>query len=213
MKKLSILTLALTAVYVSLVAQTPQTPLGPPPERDPLNPAPARRSGEGVGPFTTLVIRGAVLVDGSGAPPVGPVDIVVENNRIQAIRSAGTPGLPLRSNRPPEKPDHEIDATGMYVLPGFVSLHEHAGGAPKNPAAEYPYKLWLAHGVSTVVGVPLTDHALTIRERERSTRNEIVAPASSTSSAPGRDGGRDGWTLRRRRARGSSGARPTDSRG
>ena len=176
MKKLSILTLALTAAYVSLVAQTPQTPLGPPPERDPLNPAPDRRSGEGVGPFTTLVIRGAILVDGSGAPPVGPVDIVVENNRIQAIRSAGTPGLPLRSNRPPEKPDHEIDASGMYVLPGFVSLHEHAGGAPKNPDAEYPYKLWLAHGVTTVVGVPLTDHALTISERERSTRNEIAAP-------------------------------------
>ena len=43
----------------------------------------------------------------------------------------------------------------MYVLPGFVSLHEHAGGAPKNPDAEYPYKLWLAHGVTTVRGVPL----------------------------------------------------------
>ena len=38
----------------------------------------------------------------------------------------------------------------MYVMPGFVSLHEHAGGAPKNPDAEYPYKLWLAHGVTTV---------------------------------------------------------------
>ena len=46
----------------------------------------------------------------SGAPPIGPVDIVIENNRIAAIRSAGTPGLPLRANRAPEKPDHEIDA-------------------------------------------------------------------------------------------------------
>jgi hypothetical protein len=64
----------------------------------------------------------------------------------------------------------------MYVLPGFVSLHEHAGGAPKNPDAEYPYKLWLAHGITTVVGVPLTNHALTVSERERSNRNEIVAP-------------------------------------
>jgi imidazolonepropionase-like amidohydrolase len=145
-------------------------------ERDPLTPAPNRRADEGRGPFKTLVIRGAILIDGSGAPPVGPVDIVIENNRIQAVRSAGTPGLAPRRNRPPEKPDHEIDATGMYVMPGFVSLHEHAGGAPKNADAEYPYKLWMAHGITSVVGVPLTDHALTVKERERSNRNEIVAP-------------------------------------
>ena len=175
MKKLTTIVLGL-GLCATLAAQTPQTPLGPPPERDPLNPAPDRRAGEGQGPFGTLVIRGVILIDGSGAPPAGPVDIVIDNNRIQSIRSAGTPGLPLRQNRPPEKPDHEIDATGMYVLPGFVSLHEHAGGAPKNPDAEYPYKLWLAHGVTTVVGVPLTSHPLAVSERERSSRNEIVAP-------------------------------------
>lgn len=160
-----------------MTAQQPQRPAAPPlRERDPLNAAPARRAGEGLGPFKSLVLRGAILVDGSGAPPVGPVDIIIENDRVAAIRSAGTPGVPLRPQRPPEKPDHEIDVTGMYVLPGFVSLHEHAGGAPKNPDAEYPYKLWLAHGVTTVVGVPLTDHALTVSEQQRSDRNEIVAP-------------------------------------
>jgi imidazolonepropionase-like amidohydrolase len=174
-------------------AQTPQTqsqrPAAPPPgARDPLVPAPDKRADEGRGPFKTLVIRNTILIDGSGAPPVGPVDIIVENNRIQAVRSAGTPGLPPRSNRPPEKPDHEIDGTGMYVLPGFVSLHEHAGGAPKNPDAEYPYKLWLAHGVTTVRGVPLTDHALTVKERERSNRNEIVAPRIVNYQRPG-----SGW--------------------
>src|ERR687889_461887 len=80
-------------------AQTPQ-PQSPRPaaqpqpgQRDPLNPAPARRSDEGRGPFKTLVIRNTILIDGSGAPPVGPVDIVVENNRIASVRSAGTPGL------------------------------------------------------------------------------------------------------------------------
>jgi imidazolonepropionase-like amidohydrolase len=157
--------------------EPPQTPFAARTlERDPLNPAPNRRADEGRGPFKSLVVRGAILIDGSGAPPVGPVDIVIENNRIQAIRSAGTPGLPARPNRPPEKADLEIDATGMYVMPGFVSLHEHAGGAPKNADAEYPYKLWLAHGVTTVVGVPLTSHALTVKERERSQKNETVAP-------------------------------------
>jgi len=165
------------AVYATVAAQNPAQPAPQPArERDPLTPAPARRAGEGAGPFKTLVLRGAILIDGSGAPPFGPVDVVIENNRIASVRSAGTPGLPLRANRPPQNPDHEIDATGMYVLPGFVSLHEHAGGAPKNPDAEYPYKLWLAHGVTTVVGVPFTDNALTVKERERGNRSEIIAP-------------------------------------
>ena len=56
-------------------------------------PAPARRTGEGRGPFKTLVIRNAIVIDGTGAPPVGPVDIVVSGNRIDAVRSAGTPGI------------------------------------------------------------------------------------------------------------------------
>jgi imidazolonepropionase-like amidohydrolase len=163
--------------------QAPQTP--PPAAREPLVPAPARRADEGRGPFKTLVIRGAILIDGTGAPPIGPVDIVVAGNRIEAVRSAGTPGLPLRAGRAPQNADLEVDATGMYVLPGFVSLHEHAGGAPKNPDAEYPYKLWLAHGVTTVRGVPLTEHALTVSERERSNRNEIVAPRLVNYQRPG----------------------------
>ncbi len=156
--------------------------------RDPLNPAPARRSDEGRGPFKTMVIRGAILIDGTGAPPQGPVDIVVEQNRIRQIRSAGTPGLPPRPNRPPEKPDFEIDATGMYVMPGFVDVHVHAGGAPKNPDAEYAYKLWMGHGVTTVRGVPLAAHDVTVKEKERSARNEIVAPRIFDYERPG-----SGW--------------------
>ena len=33
---------------------------------------------EGEGPWTQLIIRGVTLIDGTGAPPVGPVDIVVD---------------------------------------------------------------------------------------------------------------------------------------
>lgn len=160
-------------------------------ERDPLNPAPARRGDEGKGPFKTLVIRGAILIDGTGAPPQGPVDIVVENDRIKEIRRAGTPRLPLKPKRPPEKAEFELDATGMYVLPGFVDLHVHGGGAPKNADAEYPYKLWLAHGVTTVRGVPLTSNELTVSEKARSARSEIVAPRIFNYQGPG-SGWKDG---------------------
>ncbi len=153
-------------------------------ERDPLAPAPARRADEGQGPFKTLVIRGAILIDGTGAPPQGPVDIVVEQNRIKSIRRAGTPNVPLKPGREP-KADYEVDATGMYVMPGFVDLHVHGGGAPKNPGAEYPFKLWLAHGVTTVRGVPFSGHDVNVSEKNRSARNEIVAPRIFNYERPG----------------------------
>jgi imidazolonepropionase-like amidohydrolase len=174
---------SVAGLAVPIASQQPPRRSGPPAES--ITPAPARGADEGKGPFKTLVIRGAILIDGTGAPPVGPVDIVIEGNKILSVRGAGTPGLPLRPNRAPEKPDHEIDASGMYVMPGFVSMHEHAGGSPKNPDAEYPFKLWLAHGVTTVRGVPLGANDWIVKERERGNRNEIVAPRIVNYQRPG----------------------------
>jgi imidazolonepropionase-like amidohydrolase len=152
-----------------------------------LKGAPDRRADEGKGPFKTLAIRGAMLIDGTGAPPTGPVDVTVSGNRITSVRSAGTPGIPMRQNRGPQA-DHEIDATGMYLMPGFVDMHVHAGGAPKNEESEYAYKLWLAHGVTTVRGVPIGPHAYAVRDKERSAKNEIVAPRIYNYQRPG-----SGW--------------------
>ena len=61
-----------------------------------VTPAPDRRSGEGEGPFERLVIRGATMIDGAGAPPIGPVDIVIENNRIKEIKSVGFPKVAIK---------------------------------------------------------------------------------------------------------------------
>ena len=49
--------------------------------------APARAEGEG--PFDRLILRGVTLIDGTGAPARGPVDIVIENNRIARVESVG----------------------------------------------------------------------------------------------------------------------------
>jgi len=186
-----LLALAVAAGAVVVAQQTRTAAAAPAPQApraEGLTPAPNRAPGEGLGPFKTLAIRGVILIDGTGGPARGPVDIIVENNRIAAIRSAGTPGLPLRPNRPPQKPDYELDATGMYLMPGFIDAHVHGGGAPKNPDAEYPYKLWLAHGITTVRGVPLSDNEMTVKDKERSARNEIVAPRIFNYQRPG-----SGW--------------------
>jgi imidazolonepropionase-like amidohydrolase len=151
-----------------------------------VEPAPDRRAGEGAGPFPRLVIRGATMIDGTGAPPVGPVDIVVQGNRIAEIRSVGYPGLPIRDARRPADGDREIDAHGMWVLPGFVDTHGHIGGSAQGTPAEYVYKLWLAHGITTVRD-PGSFNGLdwTLRERERSAQNRIVAPRIFAYVAPG----------------------------
>ena len=56
-----------------------------------MQPTPDRRQGEGDGPYDRLVIRGATVIDGTGAPPRGPVDIVVAQDRITEIPSVGYP--------------------------------------------------------------------------------------------------------------------------
>ncbi|MGH3368185.1 MAG: amidohydrolase family protein [Nocardioidaceae bacterium] len=155
---------------------------------DTLAPAAQRLAPEeGVGPFRKLVLRGAILVDGTGAPPRGPVDIVVARNRIVQILDVRDDAAP----RPPLDADHEIDAAGMYVTPGFIDLHVHAGGPPKNPL-RYPYKLWLAHGVTTVRGVALAANAHSVAEKELSENGEIVAPRIFNYQRPASDWGQGG---------------------
>ena len=143
-------------------------------ERPTMIPAPDRAEGEG--PFERLIIRGATLIDGTGAPPRGPVDIVIEGNRIVRVQSVGYPGLPINEDRRPDGATREIDAHGSYVMPGIVDMHTHTGGATKAPEAEYTYKLWLAHGVTTVRGVPHGNLEFSLAERERAANNEITAP-------------------------------------
>ncbi len=152
-------------------------------------PAPDRRADEGEGPVDRLVIRGATIIDGTGAPPQGPVDIVIENNRIREIRSVGYPKVAIKETNRPPKGTKEIDASGMYVLPGFVDCHAHIGGAAQGTPAEYVYKLWLANGVTTIRDPgSMNGVDWTLKERERSAGNKIVAPRIHVYVTPG-----SGW--------------------
>jgi imidazolonepropionase-like amidohydrolase len=139
--------------------------------------APDRRPDEGEGPFKRLIIRGATVIDGSGAPPIGPMDVVVEGNRIVEVRNVGYPHVAIDPERRPKDATREIDGSKMYVLPGFVDMHGHSGGTEQGTTAEYVFKLWLAHGITTVRD-PGSGNGLewTLHERDRSARNEIVAP-------------------------------------
>ena len=141
--------------------------------------APARKSGEGDGPYDRLIIRGVTLINSTGAPPIGPVDIVVEKNRIAQIRQVGYPGVPIDAkSRPQARPgDKELNCEGMYLMPGFIDMHGHIGGQAQGANAEYVFKLWLGHGITTIRD-PSAGNGLdwVLEHRAKSTRNEIVAP-------------------------------------
>ncbi len=82
-----------------------------------------------------LVIRGGLVVDGSGDRPF-EADVAVDGGRIVAV------GRALSRGR------EEIDARGAIVTPGFVDIHTHYDGqATWDP--ELAPSAW--HGVTTVI--------------------------------------------------------------
>ena len=140
---------------------------------------------EGDGPHERLILRGATLIDGTGAPPIGPVDIVIENDRIVDVRSVGLPMAPINEERRPQGATREIDVSGMYVAPGLVDMHAHTGGSGKAPQPEYVYKLWMGNGITTSRGVGHGPMMWALEQKALSERNEIVAPRMFTYARPG----------------------------
>lgn len=139
--------------------------------------APEKKEGEG--PWPQLIIRGVTLINGTGSPPIGPVDIVIEKNRIMQISLVGSPGMPIDSkSRPALKPGgHELNAEGMYALPGFIDMHGHIGGTAQGANAEYVFKLWMAHGITTIRD-PSCGNGLdwVLDEKQKSQQGLITAP-------------------------------------
>ena len=136
------------------------------------DPAPDRVDGRG--PFDALVIANVMLINGEGSPPQGPMNIHVRSGHIDRIERA----------RPIEPANglEILDGTGMYALPGFVDAHAHIGTISQGLTGrltppEYVFKLWLAHGVTTVretgAGMGL---GWTLDHKKRSARGEITAP-------------------------------------
>lgn len=82
-----------------------------------------------------LVIRGGMVVDGTGAEPY-LADVAVDGDRITAVGSV------------PGKGAEEIDAKGKIVTPGFVDLHTHYDAQVMWDPILAPSS-W--HGVTTVI--------------------------------------------------------------
>src|SRR6187402_1723257 len=97
-RKVSVWALAALILTSQLVAQAPATVSGKRAKR--------------------VVVRNAMVVDGSGKPASGPYDIVVENDIITQIVGLDPVAVAEGTARRVPKGDLDIDATGKYVLPG-----------------------------------------------------------------------------------------------
>ena len=121
--------------------------------------------------YDRLVIRNVLVIDGKGTPMRGPVDVVVEGNKIAAVRGA--------ARRPDAYKDekHILDGAGMYLLPGLINSHVHLHDerAGISQPFEYEYKIWLSCGITTVRDVG-SDPKKALAERRKSQEGSIVAP-------------------------------------
>ncbi len=126
------------------------------------------------GPYDRLVIQNAMVIPGHGGPPIGPYDIVIEQNVISELVPFDPVTAERRGDTDRPTGDRVIDATGMYVLPGMTDLHMHLRQQPME--IEYVYYLKLAHGVTTLV--PGADRSLDsgMQQAALSVQNEILAP-------------------------------------
>jgi imidazolonepropionase-like amidohydrolase len=110
MKNYKLFLTALVLVLCFCVAVLPQSPA---PQSGLIRPAPPE--GKGV-----VVLRAARLIDGTGVPPINSAVIVVSDNKITAVGSAGSVSIPANAK--------VIDLGDVTLLPGFVDAHTHLIG-------------------------------------------------------------------------------------
>lgn len=84
-----------------------------------------------------VLIRNGRVMDGTGNPWIH-ADVLIEGDRISAIGHLGD-----------VQADEIIDATGLYVTPGFIDTHSHAGPGLASPGLSHGEPL-LAMGLTTV---------------------------------------------------------------
>ncbi|MDB4880190.1 MAG: 5-deoxyadenosine deaminase [Gemmatimonadetes bacterium] len=138
--------------------------------------------------YSRLVLRNATIISGRGTPgtnrampPEGPVDIVIEGNKIVDILLADPVNVASaggESFRPTG--DRVIDLKGMYVMPGLVEMHAHLPGDRGELGArghEYAFRLYLGHGVTAVRDAGTGAGMKFMAEQRRlSALNQTVAP-------------------------------------
>ena len=93
---------------------------------------------------TATVYEGVSILDGTGAPLMPDMSIVVRDGRIAAV-------APMDELSLEDWPEAEIeDARGLYVIPGLIESHTHLATRADRSAAEFALNRLIYGGVTTV---------------------------------------------------------------
>lgn len=85
-----------------------------------------------------LIIRGGTVLDGTGAEAV-VTDVGIRGEQIARVGDLSGATA-----------ERVVDASGLYVAPGFIDLHSHAGGGLADESRSVAHAL-LAQGITTAV--------------------------------------------------------------
>ncbi len=98
-------------------------------------------------PQGTIALRSATVITMKGEEVIQNADIVVKDNRIEAVGPRGKVAIPAGAK--------QMDMKGMYIIPGMVDTHAHydvrTEGVLEIPA--WSYMANLAYGVTTGLDV------------------------------------------------------------
>ncbi|HEY0992800.1 MAG TPA: amidohydrolase family protein [Kofleriaceae bacterium] len=116
-----------------------------------------------------VVLEGARLIDGTGAPPRDNAALVIEGDKITAVGIAGKLARP--------KGARVVDLRGRTILPGLISAHSHVGllagiansaDAYTREAVQNALLKYEQYGVTSIVSLGLNrDLVFEIRDQQR----------------------------------------------
>ena len=120
-------------------------------------------------PQGVAVLRGARVVTMKGTEVLENADIVIRNNRIEAVGTRGSVQIPQGAQ--------EIDVAGKTIIPGFVDTHYHAQWLVPgiHTGQVWQYLTNLAYGVTTTRD-PQTGSTDVLTYSDRVETGDMIGP-------------------------------------
>ncbi len=134
-------------------------------------------------PQGVIVFRGATVITMKGDEVIANADLVVKNNRIEAVGARGKVAIPAGAKI--------MDVKGMTIVPGFVDTHAHyemrTEGVLESP--NWSYLANVAYGVTSGLDVQTSTNDY-LMYTDMVEAGMMIGPRSN-STGPGVFGGTD----------------------